>query len=191
MLEIMVAVGIFAMVMSGLIGIIMFSFRSRDVAWEQLLTQTEGRRVVQSFINELRSANQSSVGAYPIEKAEAYQLIFFSNIDGDSYRERIRYFLSGTDFKKGVTKPSGNPLVYNTSTESIAIIAHDVVNSTTPVFQYFAQDFTGSQSPMSSPVTTTLVRVVGVRLVMEEDPRLSPTPFEIQAKAEIRNLKTN
>lgn len=191
LLEIMVAVGIFAMVMSGLIGIIMFSFRSRDVAWEQLLTQTEGRRVVQSFINELRSANQSSVGAYPIEKAEAYQLIFFSNIDGDSYRERIRYFLSGTDFKKGVTKPSGNPLVYNTSTESIAIIAHDVVNSTTPVFQYFAQDFTGSQSPMSSPVTTTLVRVVGVRLVMEEDPRLSPTPFEIQAKAEIRNLKTN
>lgn len=191
MLEIMVAVGIFALVMGGLIGIIMFSFRSRDVAWEQLLTQTEGRRVVQDFVNELRSANQSSIGAYPIEKAEDYQLIFFSNIDSDNSRERIRYFLSGTDFKKGITKPSGNPLVYNTSTESISVIAHDIVNSTTPVFQYYAQSYTGSQSAMTTPVTTTLVRVVGVRLIMEEDPKLSPTPFEVQAKAEIRNLKTN
>lgn len=191
LIETMVAVGIFVLIMSGMIGMISFGFRSRDVTWEQMLTQSEGRRVVQDFVNELRSANQSSIGAYPIEKAEANQLVFFSNIDSDSYRERIRYFLSGTDFKKGVTKPSGNPLKYNTSTESIIVIAHDVVNSSTPVFKYFTQSFSGSQSAMSSPVTTTLVRVVEVTLTMEENPRLSPAPFVVQAKAQIRNLKSN
>lgn len=193
LLEVMVSIGIFLLVVGGLTAILLFSFSSRNIIWEQLLTQTEGRQVIQDFVNELRSANQSSVGAYTIEKAENNQLIFFSNIDSDSYRERIRYFLSGTNFKKGVTKPSGNPPVYNTSTESVVILAHDVANSSTPVFTYFSQAYIGSatSTPLPSPVTTTLIRVVGIQLVLEEDPRFSPVPFTIQAKAEIRNLKSN
>lgn len=185
---------IFLLVVGGLTAILLFSFSSRNIIWEQLVTQNEGRLVVQVFVNELRSANQSSVGAYTIEKAESNQLIFFSNIDSDSYRERIRYFLSATDFKKGVTKPAGNPLTYNTSTEAITTIAHDVANnSSTPIFTYFDQTYTGSVSgtPLASPVTTTLIRMVGVQLILEEDPRFSPVPFTIQAKAEIRNLKSN
>jgi len=194
LLEMMVAMGIFLLVLGGLTSILLFSFSSRNIIWEQLITQNEGRLVVQVFVNELRSANQSSVGAYTIEKAESNQLIFFSNIDSDSYRERIRYFLSGSYFKKGVTKPAGNPLTYDTSTEAITTIAHDVANSSsTPIFTYYSQTYISSVSstPLPSPVTTTLIRVVGVQLILEEDPRFSPVPLTIQAKAEIRNLKDN
>lgn len=192
LLEMTVTIGIFLLIVGGLSAIFVFAFKSRSVIIEQLKTQTEGRRIVQDFVNELRSANQSSIGAYPIEKAESSQIIFYSNIDADSYRERIRYFLEGTNFKKGVTKPSGNPMVYNTSTESVAIIAHDIANPTsTPIFTYFDQSYTGSQNPLVSPVNLSSIKMVGVQLVMEEDPRLSPVPFVIQAKTEVRNLKNN
>ncbi|MCX6781769.1 MAG: prepilin-type N-terminal cleavage/methylation domain-containing protein [Candidatus Magasanikbacteria bacterium] len=192
LIEIIVTISIFLLVVGGFTAIFIFSFRSRAVIMEQLLTQTEGRRIVQDFVNELRSATQSSIGAYAIEKAENNQIIFFSNIDTDSYRERVRYFLDGTNFKRGITKPSGNPMVYNTSTESAVIIAHDVINpTTTPIFKYYDQAYTGSQASLTMPVSITQIRIVAVHLIMEEDPNLSPAPFVVQAKAEIRNLKGN
>jgi prepilin-type N-terminal cleavage/methylation domain-containing protein len=192
LLEILVALSIFLLIIGALTAIFIFGFRSRAVIMEQLLTQTEGRRIVQDLVNELRSANQSSIGAYAVEKATNSEIIFYSNIDTDSYRERLRYFLDGTNFKKGVTKPSGNPMIYNTSTESVVIIAHDVVNPTsTPIFRYYDQSYTGTQNSLTMPVNVTQIRMVAVRLIMEEDPALSPAPFDVQAKAEIRNFKNN
>ncbi len=192
MLEVIISVSIFLLVMGGITALFIFGFRSRAIIMEQLLTQTEGRAIVQNLVNELRSARQSSIGAYSIEKAVNNEIIFFSNIDADSYRERIRYFLDGTDLKKGVTKPTGNPMSYNTSTESVVIIAHDVINPTsTPVFKYYDQSYTGTQDPLTMPVNITQIRIVNVHLIMEEDPNISPEPFVVQAKAEIRNLKNN
>lgn len=192
LIEVIVTMSLFLLVMGGITAVFIFGLRSRAIVMEQLLTQTEGRRVVQDFINELRSAKQSSVGAYAIEKAEGNEIVFFSNIDTDSYRERVRYFKVGKDFKKGIIKPSGNPLAYNIGTESVIIIAHDVINpTTTPIFQYFDQSYTGTQDPLAMPVNILQIRVVSVNLVMEENPNLSPAPFVAQAKAEIRNLKSN
>ena len=192
LLELMITMSVFLLIIGGLTAIFIFGFRSRAIVMEQLLTQTEGRRVVQDLLNELRSASQSSIGAYALEKATNSELIFYSNIDSDSYRERVRYFMDGTNFKKGVIKPAGNPLVYSSSTESVVIIAHDVANPTsTPVFKYYDQDYSGTQEPLTVPVSITAVRMVGVHLVLEENPNLSPTPFVVDAKAAIRNFKSN
>lgn len=191
LLEMAVALGIFALVILSLSAILIFSFKTRNIIWEQLKTQDDGRRVVQAFVNELRSANYSSIGAYPLEKVAEQELIFYSNIDSDNYRERIRYFLDGTDFKKGVVKPSGNPLVYVTSTEQIVIVAQDVFNTTTPIFYYYSENYSGEESPLSTPVNITQVRIIGITLDLEAKPNISPAPFHIETKSQIRNLKTN
>ena len=192
LIEIIVSISISLIVIAGTVALFRFGFFSRDVVWEQLKTQNEGRRVVQDFVNELRSASQSSIGSYSIEKAAVSEFIFYSNIDNDIYKERVRYYLDGTNFKKGVTKPAGNPLRYVTSTESSVVVVHDLSNSTTtPLFTYYGQGYDGlaSSTALSSPVNVTLIRVVRIQLTLEADPKLSPAPFYVDATAQIRPLK--
>lgn len=192
LMEILVAIGVFTLMVVGVVAIYLFSIKSNKIIWEQLSTQNEGRKIVQNFVNELRSATYSSIGAYPLEKASTTEVIFYSNIDTDSLRERVRYFLVTSTLNKGITKPSGQPLRYNTSTESISAVVHDVYNTTTPIFYYYGQNYGyTSSTPLSQPVNIMEVRVVGIVLDLEEDPTNSPVPFHIESKVEIRNLKSN
>ena len=191
LLEVIVAIGIFSLIVGAIMQIFLFSWRNNAIVWEQLATQNEGRKVIQDFSNELREASASSIGSYPIESASGAAIVFFSNIDSDSLVERIRYFTSGTTLKKGVIKPASSPLAYITSTETITDVAHDVANGTSTIFSYYNENFSGAQSPLSSPVTIAQIRMVKISLRLEEDPNLSPVPFYIESKVAIRNLKNN
>ncbi len=194
LLEAIIAMSIFLMIIGGVVAIMQFGFFSRDVVWEQLKTQSEGRRVIQGFIDEIRTANESSLGSYPIEAVSTTEFIFFSNIDDDSQMERVRYFSENKEFIKGIINPSGNPLSYVSSTETTSTIAHDIENDVnTPVFEYYGQNYDGSVSttPLTYPIDVTQIRMVHIKLLMEEDPNISPAPFLIEAKAHLRNLKSN
>ncbi|PIT87043.1 MAG: hypothetical protein COU31_05145 [Candidatus Magasanikbacteria bacterium CG10_big_fil_rev_8_21_14_0_10_40_10] len=192
LMEVLVAMGIFSLISTAIVGLFVYSIKSNKIVWEQLSTQNEGRKITQDFVNELRSATYSSIGAYPLETAQDSQIIFYSNVDADILRERVRYFLEGNTLKKGIIKPTGNPLIYVTSTESISEMVHDVYNTTTPIFYYYDQNYGYTNSlPLSQPVSITAVRMVGFVLELEEDPSSSPVPFHIETKAVIRNLKSN
>lgn len=191
LLEVIVAVGIFALLIGAVMEIFLFSWKGNAIIWEQLSTQNEGRKATQDFSNELREATASSIGAYAIESATGTQIVFYSNIDVDSLVERIRYFVASSTLKKGVIKPAGNPLTYNSGVESIIIIANDLANGTTSVFSYYDADFNGSGDPLSGAIDVTKIRVVKMSLKLEENPNLSPVPFYIEIKVMIRNLKDN
>ncbi|MDD4476577.1 MAG: prepilin-type N-terminal cleavage/methylation domain-containing protein [Patescibacteria group bacterium] len=190
-LEAIVAVAIFALLAIAIISLYLFSDYSKNVVWEQLSTQNEGRKTAQDFGNELRTAKISGVGAYPLESAASQQIIFYSDIDADGLAERVRYFKDATNFKKGVIEPSGSPISYNPANEAVTIIAHDVANGSDPVFYYYNENFSGSEEPLAQPINVTQVRVVKISLILEEDPNMSPVPFRIEAKTMIRNLKGN
>lgn len=190
-LEAIVAVAIFALLAIAIISLYLFSDYSKNVVWEQLSTQNEGRKTAQDFGNELRTAKISGVGAYPLESAASQQIIFYSDIDADGLAERVRYFKDATNFKKGVIEPSGSPISYNPANEAVTIIAHDVANGSDPVFYYYDENFSGSEEPLVQPINVTQVRVVKISLILEEDPNMSPVPFRIEAKTMIRNLKGN
>ncbi len=192
MVEVLVAIGIFLLLITGIVELLLWGLHGRDVVWEQLSTQNDGRKIVQDFVNELRRANASSIGSYPLEVANTSTIVFYSNIDSDSWRERVRYFLSGKLLKKGITKPTGNPLTYNPANEVITTAVNDVANATTSVFYYYDQNYSSvSGTPMSAPINVTLVRMVGIKLMLEEKPNVAPVPFNIESKVEIRNLKSN
>lgn len=193
LLEVIVAMGIFALIVGGIVTMFIYSFQSNKIIWEQLSTQSEGRKVVQDFINELRPATYSSIGAYPLVTAGNQEITFYSNIDTDTLRERVRYFLSSKTLKKGVIKPSGSPLTYNPANEVITEVAHDVANGASPLFYYYNQDYgnIATSTALTQPVSIMAVRVVGIKLSLEENPTASPEPFNVEAKVEIRNLKSN
>lgn len=190
LVEVLVSIGIFAFLTIGITSLFLTSWKYNKIVWEQLKTQNEGRKVTRDFTNELRVASLSSIGAYPIESASSSQIVFYTNIDSDSLTERVRYFLSGRTLRKGVIKPAGSPLAYNSANEVIAEIAHDLVTSTV-LFSYYDSDYTGAEAQLPSPVDVTQIRVVGISLTLEEDPNASPIPFHIESKVMLRNLKDN
>ncbi len=167
-----------------------FSFNS--TAQENLNAQSEGRRVLKTIAKELRGTSPSSLGAYPISQAATSSITFFSNIDSDVNKEQVRYFLQNGSLKKGVIKPSGTPLVYNSANESIVTLISNVRNTAaSPLFQYFNSSYAGTSSPLSSPVPVTSVRFIKVSVEIDKYPNRSLGPVVVTTQVFLRNLKDN
>jgi prepilin-type N-terminal cleavage/methylation domain-containing protein len=139
---------------------------------------------------EIRSAAPSSLGAYPVESAASSSFIFFSDIDGNGIFERVRYFIATSSFQKSVIKPTGNPLVYATSSEVITMVIPDVIAASSS-FSYFDGNYTGTENPLSFPVDILRVRTVKVRVAADVNPGVSPEPTIFDATVTLRNLKDN
>jgi type II secretory pathway pseudopilin PulG len=157
-----------------------------------LSAQMDGRRILRTLVSEIRGANRSSLGAYPIVTAGTSTLIFYSNIDSDPYFERIRYFLQGTDLKRGVIKPTGSPLVYSSGQETITTLIRDVANGTsTPIFDYFPSTYAGTTTALLQPVNVTSIRLIRATIIIDKDVNRPPQPLIFTSQGTLRNLKDN
>jgi len=166
-----------------------FSFNT--ILSSSLAAQDEARRALRIITAEVRPLSPSSVGAYPIAEADPTSFIFYNDIDSDQLKERVRYFLDGKTLKKGVIKPSGNPLTYNPANEIISEIVHDVANGAAAIFNYYDTNYDGTTPPLTEPVNLLAVRLVKVTIVIDEDPNRSPGPITLTTQVSMRNLKDN
>lgn len=182
-----IAGGIFLVVLQ--FGQDIFSINS--TAGANLNAQTDGRRVLKTMVKELRSTSPSSLGAYPIASVSTSSITFFSNIDSDANKEQIRYFLQGTTFKKGVTKPSGSPLTYNPANEVISTLIRDIQPTTTPIFDYYDQNYSGTSSPLTFPINIPAVRHIRISVPIEKDINKLPGLIIVVSQVTLRNLKDN
>jgi hypothetical protein len=163
-----------------------------EVLLKNLNAQSEIRNSFKTIASEIRSASPSSAGAYPMVEVSTSSLIFFSEIDHDNLKERIRYFLSANILKKGVIKPSGNPLVYNVANEKITDLIHNIAISTsTPIFNYFDATYDGTSAPLANPVNILSVRLIKISIIIDHDPLNPPAPQYFSTQVSMRNLKDN
>lgn len=193
LIELLVALGIFSLVVTGSTWFVIHGLRYNRIIWEQLATQNEGRTATKYFVDDIRRCEESSQGAYAIAEAGEYEMTFYANIDEDNAKERIHYWLENGTFKRGVTNPSGNPLSYPVNDDIVVELAHSVVNleKSVPIFLYFGEDYSGSQTAFSQPVNIVDVRVVKIQLELEKDPTETPIPLHVEGLGQIRNLKMN
>ncbi len=192
LLETLIAVGIFIAISFLLSDFVKSIFFVNANLQNSLSAQFDARQSLKKIVRELRGASPSSLGAYPLFALSTSSIIFYSNVDSDAYKERIRYFLSGTDLKRGEIKPSGTPLTYNPVNEKISTIVSNISNGTsTPIFDYFDENYTGTSSPLSFPVNIPRVRLIRISLTLNGDPNRSPTPLIVVTQVMLRNLKDN
>jgi prepilin-type N-terminal cleavage/methylation domain-containing protein len=191
LVEILVAVFITSLIIAAVGAFQRDVFYLNDVIQSGLTSQNDARKIIRPMVDEVRSASESSLGSYPLAITASSTFAFYSDIDNDSLKERVRYFLDNGDFKKGVIKPSGNPLTYNSSNEKIIEVVHDVIN--TDIFTYFnsSYDGTSSSTPIAQPVSPAVVRLVKIELIVDKDPKRSPAPITVGTQMSIRNLKDN
>mgnify|MGYP001597141408 FL=1 len=146
--------------------------------------------VFQTLVTDIRSMGPSSLGAYPVESVSSTSIIFYSDIDRDNLMERVNYFIATSTLNKGVIKPTGNPLVYVTSSEIvISVVSNIDVNGS--YFEYFDQSFTGGQSPLSPPVNPQTIRVIKINIAVRTSTSTSSSLIRFSRIITPRNLKTN
>lgn len=167
-------------------------FYFNDILQTGLTNVTEARKVLRPFVNEVRGAQPSNLGAFAIDEATQTSFAFYTDIDDDDVRERVRYFLEGDTFKKGVIEPEGNPLVYNEEDEKIITVIRDVVPSQT-AFSYYNSNYNGTtETPaLEFPVAPVDIRLVRIDLTVDSNPDRAPSLLTITTQATIRNLKDN
>ena len=163
-----------------------------DTLQSSLNAQLNGREVVRTMVTELRKTTQSATGSYPIALASSTGITFYSDINGDGTQEQVRYFLSGSTIKKGVTAPTGTPATYNPANEKLTTLLNSVIaSSTLPIFQYFPETYAGTSTPLSVPINIPAIRLIQISVIIDSNPNRSPTQLVVTSQVMLRNLKDN
>lgn len=191
--EVLMAVFIMAITMEGFALLYMRSLRSNAFILEEGMTVFAVSRAVNSMVSDLRKIRQSDGGAYPILLGSDSELTVFLDIDSDGATEKVRYFLDGSDMKRGVSDPITDtaPVTYPDGDDSVSIIATRIVNTENqPVFYYYNENYPGDQvnNPLVTPVSVGDVRLVKIHLLMNIDPARAPDNVNIQSFVQLRNL---
>lgn len=97
LVEVLVAISIFAVAMGAVTGFIIMSYRAQNYTIEQAVAIEQARKGIETMIQEVREAKTGDDGSYILEKADDYEIIFYSDIDTDGNTERVRYFVYQSD----------------------------------------------------------------------------------------------
>jgi prepilin-type N-terminal cleavage/methylation domain-containing protein len=141
LIEILVSTGILVILGMGLLGLQYVISKNQVTAWTSFSSIESANNSVTQISKELRNATESDNGAYPLDTLLDSEIIFYSDVDYDNVVERVRYTLSGNNFIRGITDPSGDPTNYDTATEKTTTISDIVRNGSDPVFYYFNGDY--------------------------------------------------
>lgn len=192
LIEIVAAIGIFLLVMIVVANFQVDIFKFNKYTNDVLQSSQDAKSILRTIVKELRSAEPGDNGAYAIITAATSSISFYSDIDADGKADLVRYFLATTTLRKGVTKPSGTPAVYNTNGETFYTLAYNIKNATSSsLFEYFNSSFSGTSTPLTYPISLTSVRLVRINLLIDADPNRSPDPRMYTSDVTLRNLKDN
>jgi prepilin-type N-terminal cleavage/methylation domain-containing protein len=190
LLEVVVAMGIAAIVMTVLGTTINQLGKVNTFVSEELANRQGLEQVFEMMITEMRSMGPSSIGDYPVKSASSTEIIFYSDVDGDGVYERLRYYFTSSTLSRGLLKPTGNPLVYATSSETSRIMVTGLIAASSS-FTYYDSNYSGTQLPLTYPIDVSVVRLVGVSVYADVQSSLAPQPTIFTDTIAIRNLRTN
>jgi hypothetical protein len=193
--EMLIATFIFVLITIGSVILLNQIYKRHGFAMEQGRSVSQVQQNVKIMVDEIRRASVADSGAYPIQNAENFDLVFFADIDNDHVAERVHYYLDGITIKKGIAEPSGIPPAYPSGDQIVTTIGDYVRNTDIqPLFRYFNSDYPADQmnNPMATPVSQiSSVRMVEVDVYYNLDLLRSPDNIRLQTFVEMRNLKDN
>jgi prepilin-type N-terminal cleavage/methylation domain-containing protein len=193
LIEVIVSVSIFTLISVGAIALIANVITGGNKQIALLSDADQARKLGAKITQELRNSAPSNTGAYPLEQVSAQQIIFYSNVDGGTDIERVRYYISSGRLYRGIVKPTGSPLTYNVGTETVAVVQNDLANGTTPLFYYYDGSYTGvTDTYLAQPVSASSVRLVKLNLIVKNVGGQALTnTYTVTASASIRRIKDN
>ncbi len=185
LIETIVWVGVFSAAMLAISQTLLYFYRTNRYVIEQASAVTSAQRGLEQVVRTIREGAYSAEGAFPIVSIAANDFTFYADVDDDPLIERVRYYISGTDMKRDVTEPTGNPPVYGGSVET-SVVADYVRNLGEGVVTFRYYDELGSE--ITNYANWTSVRFVKVTLAVNVNPVSLPNQLQLSSTAAIRNL---
>ncbi len=111
--------------------------------------------------------------------------------DGTIHKMKVNFEFSwteevmGTEFKKGVINPTGDPIEYPLSQEEVTVLSSYVRNAP-PIFEYYDAANQKIEEYPSRLADTKLMRLL---LIIDVNPDHSPLPYGLSSSVQLRNLK--
>lgn len=180
--EVLVYMTIFASVFTLGANYIITGFKTFRFASEEETAVQYARRASEIISKELRGANTSAQGAYPLDTIEAQNLIFFSDTDDDGETEKIRYYINNKELFKTTIEPG--PLNDYTGTSTSETIAKYINNESEAMFVYYDSD---------NATTTHIndIRLINMIFKINVTPEIAPNDYYVESSVQLRNLKDN
>lgn len=193
LVEILTAMGIFTTVIVVITGLLIYYLQGYTFSFEETQSIGQAQGSMTRMIREIREARTGENGAWPVVQADDNTFIFFADITNDGRSDRVRYFLEGTDLKKGVIEPTTVPVGYPAQNEKITIIASNVDNQGSPLFTYYNGDWPSDQvtNPLAAGQRLLNTRFVSVYIRININPDSGSQPYELTSGVQIRSLKDN
>jgi prepilin-type N-terminal cleavage/methylation domain-containing protein len=188
LIEISVVLSIFLFLVILSTEFIIRGLKSNTFADEQSTAVQNARKAADIMVKEIRKANQAENGNYLLATATPQSFIFYGDVDDDDKTERIRYYLDGTNLKRGIIKATGSPIGYPTANESISVLANYVNNNSDPMFYY--NDKNNIQIADSTAGIRS-IRLVKLNIKINVTPATAPNDYFVKSNVMIRNLKDN
>lgn len=189
LLETILYVALFGIIFLAITNAIISFYQANRYTLEQMNQLDSARKGVTALVSGIREATYSDSGAYPIASAATSSIAFYADIDNDGAVERVRYFLSGGNFNRGIIVPAGSPAVYDPASETVVAIAEFIRNNEQGLDMFAYYDTNGAL--MSEPITLIGIRYVKIALVVNVNPATMPNEFTLRSSATIRNIKSN
>jgi hypothetical protein len=185
--EVIVVVSVTALLGMTINSLIFNFYRSNAYLVQQTSAIDSAHRGLRTSFEELRQATYGEDGSYPILSAATSSITFYSDVDNDGSVEKIRIYLTGTTFYRGITEATSTPATYTGQTEKQFTIANYVRNSSsTPIFKFYDED--GVQLATTSPVVAD-ISTISISLMVDLNPFRAPDILTLQESATLRNLR--
>ncbi len=195
LVELIIAIGIGSLVMSGFMLLFARTWDTNKFILEEGMASAAASRATNQITIRLRGVRQAEDGDYPIERADNFDLTVYADVDDDMIAERVHYFLDAANdqFKVGVTEPNMNtvPVTYPVSDQTVTVMTNFVVNENNdPIFHYYNTNYPGDtvNNPLSTPASVGDIQLVKIHFLVNIDPVHAPNNINIESFVDLRNL---
>lgn len=193
LLEVIIAVFLFSGIVALVAGFAVFYFRNYSFTYEEQQVVGESQAALTQIIRDIRRIRVGEDGAWPIVAADDNSFIFYSDINGDSKTDRIRYFRDGTNLQRGIIIPTSFPPSYPIAQETITTLISSLEATSTPLFRYYDGNWPASttNNPLPANLRILNTRLVTVYMRINPTPNFAASAFDLSSSVTIRSMKTN
>lgn len=136
--------------------------RQSDAVLERNTDEQRVRSVVRTVAKHIRSMRSGEHGEYALALAADDEIVLYGNADDDAEIERIRFRRNAGALEQGIANPSGG--VYPVPDDTTVVLYDRIIDDGQPLFQYFGNDYTGTEAPLPQPVVAQTVGFVNIRI---------------------------
>jgi prepilin-type N-terminal cleavage/methylation domain-containing protein len=185
-------------VITGIVGMGVLSLQyimseSRVSVFRNYINIEEANNNVSIMVREIRNVRPGENGAYPLEKADDQEFIFYSDCDFDGKAERVRYYLDNTQFIKGIIEPVGTPATYPSDQEVLKTLSENIRNGATPIFYYYNGNWPADtvNNPLDTPTRLSETKLMNVYLELNTENDQPDKNYILESYVQLRTLKDN